>query len=620
MLQTATGASPQLTPISPQIASSSANLQSPSFTSLQPETKATTRTKPRLPPTLDSSLVSSAHTARNAFSQALADDQRAALQPNYFDSFQSANDVVKRLLPYHVWDINEDDLQWALQGSKNEASTSYGMARKRHRDDEQCYPSREEAYSIFARYSKISAHAKKLRLQLTGGTRSSTSEEAEFSRESLYNIEKLAVEQEKELLALEQENLRQAKESAIEAGVKWEELMRLGPTFNQQAVSGSLVSGQDHSATGTAKTGQAPNSSSTKATENSPFSPISFQKSVGTIQGNAATANSNRPSTILASTYNIANDVAGSPSAPMTPKTVTVKGSKPRGRPRKNRDEDGKIIPTTTPTTKVAPPHQKKDNPPSTATASTKGSTSGAAEVAKQGQMQSHTVPASSAFTPASVRLPPPKPVPSPAPPRPATVIPSHPIPLVLPLSTLARLSSLGIAPIPAPHLLPAINAQQARAQRPGHGQGASTPAIAISQSIHSTAPRPAPSNQAEPALLMGITEAPLPRSTLSSSAGGKSATSTQQMLHVSVVLSKLSPSQLSGLAALMQSLQNTGAEKAGGNPSIGDSASSGNGGSSNHVRKLPSGPTPPATSTSQPSPTLLPSNNASSTPNAASE
>jgi hypothetical protein len=58
---------------------------------------------------------------------------------------------------------------------------------------------------------------------------------------------------------------------------------------------------------------------------------------------------------------------------------------------------------------------------------------------------------------------------------------------------------------------------------------------------------------QSVPAVLLGITEG-----TDNSSAGdnGPHSSPKQQILHISVVLSKLNPSQLSGLAVLMQSLQ----------------------------------------------------------------
>ncbi len=62
--------------------------------------------------------------------------------------------------------------------------------------------------------------------------------------------------------------------------------------------------------------------------------------------------------------------------------------------------------------------------------------------------------------------------------------------------------------------------------------------------------PVPIDPAQSVPAVLLGISE-----SAAEGSADGAAA-GKQQILHISVVLSKLSPSQLSGLAVLMQSLQ----------------------------------------------------------------
>ena len=58
--------------------------------------------------------------------------------------------------------------------------------------------------------------------------------------------------------------------------------------------------------------------------------------------------------------------------------------------------------------------------------------------------------------------------------------------------------------------------------------------------------PIPIDPNQSVPAVLLGISEG-------TAEAGTEAK---QQILHISVVLSRLSPSQLSGLAVLMQSLQ----------------------------------------------------------------
>ncbi|UZJ51145.1 hypothetical protein CBS101457_000465 [Exobasidium rhododendri] len=600
MLQAA--ASLQRTSASPQTVLPASNVQSPQPPSPTLDTKPTFRTKVRLPSTIEPGILTCAQASRQAFTQAVANDQRAALQPSYSESFHSANDVVKRLLPYHVWHVNDDDLRCALEDSAS-SGTAGRCKRVRNGQDDEKYPTSEEAYRLFSRYSRIDAHARKLHFQLTGGA--STSEGAPFSKESLYNIEKLALEQEKELLASEQEKLRQAKEMAIEAGVKWEDLMRLGPTLGQVGSNGSTdVQEQFAKEEGA---GQLELTSSAKGTTSSPFSPISFQKSVGSMQSNTDRNNLVRSSTMIASTSKLSDEINGALSTPPRPGSSATKPSKTRGRPRKTRDEDGKII-ATPPAGKPAP-NQTATHTPSSA-AVLKSNTSNAG-LTKQVPTSARTNPTSSPITTVPAHVHPPKPLPSPAPtPSPATIIPSHPIPLVLPLSTLSRLSSLGIAPIPAPHLLPAINAQQAQAHR--QGQGDPPTAIPISQSVHSTAPRSAPPNQVEPALLMGITEAPLPR-TLSNTQGRSTGT-MQQMLHVSVVLSKLSPSQLSGLAALMQSLQNTGANKTG-------TGASDNGSNSSKTARNSSDETDKqATSQTPSSRPLLPSNDAFSDPHAPSE
>ena len=512
-----------------------------------PDARSANRAKIRLPPTIEPLLAPSAYSARQSFSQAIAADQRAALQPDYKTSFQSANDVVNRLLPYHVWHVNEDDLRWTMdegKGKKGEGK-SLRVGGKRKGEDEshqdRCYPTGEEAFRLFDRYSKLHARSRRLRRELTGGT--SASEGAPYSKESLYNIEKLAVEQERELLAAEQEKLRQAKEEAVDAGVGWEALMRLGPTISQ-GTSVAMAPGWGTSA-GVAGAG-------TFSTNG--FSPISFQKSVGTVQAGSSAAGGRQH---ISSTSSHASPTA---SAPSTPLHGAAKGSKPRGRPRKTRDEDGKII-ATPPTVKAAVTGKANAASPSVhpkqgiSSAQSQQSTPSVAAASRPPLNNVAAVTGSAAARPSSVAADRARSLQQSPPPTASSAIPNHPIPLVLPLSTLAQLSSLGIAPVPAPHLLPAISAQQAQMQRVPSGAAMATPPLSLSQSIHSTAPRPAPANQEEPALLMGITEAPLIRKPAVANQGGASGTSMQQMLHVSVVLSKLSPSQLSGLAALMQSL-----------------------------------------------------------------
>jgi len=115
------------------------------------------------------------------------------------------------------------------------------------------------------------------------------------------------------------------------------------------------------------------------------------------------------------------------------------------------------------------------------------------------------------------------------------TSIPSQPLPLVVPMTSVPKLTALGLHLVPAPHLLPALSLASA-------GQS-----VALNPGL--TAPRPVAGVQTDPVLLVGITDAstPLPP--------GANAASRQR-LHLSVVLSKLRPEQLSGLAQLLQTLQ----------------------------------------------------------------
>ncbi|WFC98246.1 hypothetical protein MYAM1_000971 [Malassezia yamatoensis] len=115
--------------------------------------------------------------------------------------------------------------------------------------------------------------------------------------------------------------------------------------------------------------------------------------------------------------------------------------------------------------------------------------------------------------------------------------IPTQPLPLVMPISAVPRLTALGINLVPAAHLIPALSLASA-------GQS-----IALNPGL--TAPRPVVGVQEEPVLLVGITDAPHP-----GNGSGGSANVSRQRLHLSVVLAKLRAEQLSGLAVLMQTLQ----------------------------------------------------------------
>ncbi|RUS14648.1 hypothetical protein BC937DRAFT_93510, partial [Endogone sp. FLAS-F59071] len=59
---------------------------------------------------------------KRRFTEALAADQRATLQPDVSTPFESIEDVVTRLLPYHIFQIPEEDLKLNREPSEVEAT------------------------------------------------------------------------------------------------------------------------------------------------------------------------------------------------------------------------------------------------------------------------------------------------------------------------------------------------------------------------------------------------------------------------------------------------------------------------------------------------------------------
>ncbi|KAK0557327.1 hypothetical protein OC846_000546 [Tilletia horrida] len=51
---------------------------------------------------------------------ALQRNQASALKPDYWTPFTSTQDIINRLLPYHVWNVSDDDLRWALAPSADD--------------------------------------------------------------------------------------------------------------------------------------------------------------------------------------------------------------------------------------------------------------------------------------------------------------------------------------------------------------------------------------------------------------------------------------------------------------------------------------------------------------------
>ncbi|PWN37505.1 uncharacterized protein FA14DRAFT_159529 [Meira miltonrushii] len=492
------------------------------------QTSSSQRNAGRLPPTVDPSLIHQCQSTRLAFSKALANDQIAASEPDYRTSFKSANDVVKRLLPYHVWHVRDEDILHVLNDRQSKkrlkedrvdvednsmgkadeaqkvlsASVSLVKRRKRPRGKgaspiqqiAKQYPTIAEADHSWQKYLDIHSRAKGLQSTLIGAQ--SVQAPAPFAQESRYHLEKMAWEEEREALVENQRILRVVREDAMAKGVPWSAILPI--------------------LTGELQKGSGDESDSEERSEDEEDDVDSSD--VGSEDGHqSATIRKGENKTAQ---HKFMREV-----------------TKPRGRPRKERDEYGKIIRPSTSTT-MPTIHSSADQQSTQSTnagpslpspaSNMKGGTATKEEQKQQGGESST---ASSSY-----------------------VIPSQPIRLVLPFSTLTQLSALGINPIPASHLLPAIAARQAAASSPA----------TFSMDQFDTAPRPSPVDQQEPALLMGFTSTSAMKENQSQEDSLKkqqsaSSQNDAEMIHISLVLSKLGPSQLSGLATLMQRMQSNG-------------------------------------------------------------
>lgn len=219
---------------------------------------------------------------------------------------------------------------------------------------------------------------------------------------------------------------------------------------------------------------------------------------------------------------------------PPTPTPARPAGQPPSGAAAPMAIRPPTMHPTLTSATSLNTP--RATPPVVSASASTPGKPSASPSPAPANKTTPKPAAAAAAATNGTAPRPPApaaaSPAPAPAPVAAAAAaanpsIPNHPIPLLIPVASLPRLSALGIQPAPSPHIRPIIGPN-------GQPQGL--------QGL----PIPIDPTQTSPAVLLGISEG-----TAESAGEGK-----QQILHISVVLSRLSPSQLSGLAVLMQSLQ----------------------------------------------------------------
>lgn len=322
----------------------------------------------RLPPTIDASVAPFCFKARQSFLNALLSDQLHALHPDYRSSFFNSEDAIRRLLPYHVWHIRDDDLlhimgancvRHGTSANCTHASASEIKARRRRRRDRQnellnlqvdSFPSKDEAYSLWERFHGIEDRAKKLRRRLTGSDVGQAP--SPFNQESCYHLEHLARETEQELLNTKKDEFRDVKEQAMTHGVTWEALMRIsaGLELNNVPIMRHSTSQADASSSGRDQMAQPHTYSGAR-----PSKPMSLMPPFA-----AGTMLHRPPPHPLTQQRPLLQNLPSRAIGPSMP----VRGSRPRGRPRKQRDEQGRIIRTPPPVT--VPPGQTAVRPSST--------------------------------------------------------------------------------------------------------------------------------------------------------------------------------------------------------------------------------------------------------------
>lgn len=421
-----------------------------------PTPAAPTSAAVRLPPQKDlvaedAELAAQRARTQQRYLRRLADDHARILQPDVHTPFRDASDVVARLLPYHVWQVPEDDLVRTMGASIVPASTPHDECAFRvpytakrpstdvpHALELPSFPSAAYTRSVFRRRAQLERRLAALQ------TRTSTTyARAPHTTASLEHWERLLYEDEMKRYQDLSADLRRAR-------TELEELER-----RRHWPGGHLAAAAPLSRDWTSASATSP-------------AALYAQRRALDDTGAASRAYLARPA---------AADTRASPSSwpALSPAAVSHLAG----------------------LTAMAP-----------------AGTSNAAAQAP--------VPLA-APTPSITALPT------------TPNVPTQPLPLIVPMTCVPRLTALGIQLVPASHLLPALSLASAGQSAPMN------PGL--------TAPRPVVGPQTEPVLLIGITEAatPLPP-------GANPA--LRQRLHLSIVLSKLRPEQLSGLAQVMQTLQ----------------------------------------------------------------
>ncbi|KAI3626008.1 hypothetical protein CBS9595_001369 [Malassezia furfur] len=442
----------------------------------------------RLPPHKDivegdPALVAQRAHTRQRMDEALAQHHAAALAPDTATPFRNAQDVVARLLPYHVWQAPERDLltamdaRWAPPADVRDESVTFRVPYKRKRaQEDDCaedtlylppFPSTDYTLSVYRRRADL------VRRFAAVQTRASTSHlRAPDLNASLEHLERLVYEDEVRSFHELSNELRRvrAELEEVERQRNWRFGVPATAALHTPALDRTRTDWS--SAWAARRFAAAPALAASSPPPNGMAGPASVPSS-------AHASPIARPYTPAGSTPTRNAPVVAGSAASLPALTHAVVTHLADLTARSGAPAPASPAPTASPAPAASPA------PPS-------------------------LVPSGDAGGPS---------------------IPTQPLPLVMPISAVPRLTALGINLVPASHLIPALSLASA-------GQS-----MALNPGL--TAPRPVVGVQEEPVLLVGITDAP-----------GAPGHVSHQRLHLSVVLAKLRPEQLSGLAALMQALQ----------------------------------------------------------------
>ncbi|CAO1615061.1 unnamed protein product [Sympodiomycopsis kandeliae] len=579
--------------------------------------------------------------------QPILQDHHAVLYPNYATPFANAQDVVARLLPWHVWQIPQDiialakGMEFVQPGTKgkqraidngiatqslkgqaaaaanDDATASQSSARKRKRISRGYsiqyghdsvsvpllekagssgqapferingleYPSMDELEDILPRYEAIRNRVRRIRHAAIGGQAptsqdDSTPASAVFAREShLQLLNKFHAEEKAELDTLLAE-LKQARFNMMaQYGGIWQtELDKIAPglpLIPRDELYNPPAPPPPRAAPAVQHIPPTPSQPPMQP----PSRPISARQSPATDKADTPSATTSNKGKVASPAVSksqspvrqqspvVAATAATASSSASSPATAASAANKHRKRPsiaptpRPNPPSTGNRSQNGTPAAFSPPPPSTlpANRSPSVPSHFPRPTAPPAFAPNHHPQQQQQLRPPPPPPAPTAARPPPPQsttttlgnqgPIPTPT----ANGVPHQmPIRVILPLNLIQILTDTGIAPQPAPHLKPAIEAHKRRAAAAAASGSSAPPLVSTGEGEdsptggYSTAPCDPDANQVYAAVLLGITEAAVP--------GNPSE--KYQLVHLSLKLDKLEPNQLQSLANAVNMVQ----------------------------------------------------------------